>query len=48
MVYLMEDGHAIRLPMKGYYDTLAEGYRRFGFNTYLLELALKEAKEALR
>ena len=48
MIYLMEEGHPIRLPMKSYYDTLDLGYRRFGFNTHLLELALKEAKEAVR
>ena len=46
MVYLMTEGHSVRLPMKGYYDVIAEGYKRFGFNTYLLEQALKEAKEA--
>ena len=46
MVYLMTEGHSVRPPMKGYYDVIAEGYKRFGFNTYLLEQALKEAKEA--
>ena len=45
MVYLMADGHPLREPWKGYLDTLEEGYQRFGFNPYLLELALKEAKE---
>ena len=30
MVYLMEEGHDIRVPYRGYLDTLAEGYRRFG------------------
>lgn len=45
MVYLMNDGHPIRTPMKGYYDTLEEGYTRFGFNTHLLELAFEEAME---
>ena len=45
MVYLMNDGHPIRTPMKGYYDTLEEGYTRFGFNTLLLELAFEEAME---
>ena len=48
MVYLMEEGHDIRVPYRGYLDTLAEGYRRFGFNPYQLELAMKEAKEAMR
>jgi len=43
MVYLMTEGHEIRMPYRGYLDTLAEGYRRFGFNPYQLELAAKEA-----
>ena len=45
MVYLMADGHPLQEPWKGYLDTLAEGYQRFGFNPYQLELALNEAKE---
>ncbi len=45
MVYLMADGHPLREPWKGYLDTLEEGYQRFGFNPYQLELALKEARE---
>jgi hypothetical protein len=48
MVYLMEKGHGIRVPYRDYLDTLAEGYERFGFNPYQLELAMKEAKEAAR
>ena len=44
MVYLMADGHPLREPWKGYLDTLEEGYQRFGFNPYQLELAAKEAK----
>jgi hypothetical protein len=44
MVYLMADGHPLQEPWKGYLDTLAEGYQRFGFNPYQLELALKEAR----
>lgn len=48
MVYVMAEGHEeLRMPMKGYYDVLAEGYERFGFNKYQLELALREAKEAM-
>jgi hypothetical protein len=43
MVYLMTEGHELRMPYSGYLDTLAEGYRRFGFNPYQLELAAKEA-----
>ncbi len=48
MVYLMEKGHDIRGPDRGYVDTLEEGYRRFEFNPYLLELALQEVKEGSR
>ena len=48
MVYLMEDGHDLMPPWRGYYDVLAEGYTRFEFNPYQLELALKEAEEGLR
>lgn len=48
MIYLMAEGHEIRMPYRGYLDTLAEGYQRFGFNPYLLELAEKETKEAMR
>ncbi len=43
MVYLMTEGHEIRMPYSGYLDTLEEGYRRFRFNPYQLELAAKEA-----
>lgn len=46
MVYIMTGDRKIAAPAKSYYDVLAEGYRRFGFNSYLLELALTEAKEA--
>ena len=45
MVYLMNDGHPVRTPMKSYYDVLEEGYERFGFNKYLLEWAFEEAME---
>ncbi len=48
MVYIMAKGHdKLELPMKGYYDVLVKGYEHFGFNKYQLELALKEAKEAM-
>ena len=47
MAYVMARGHSLRIPMKGYYDVLAEGYERFGFDRNLLELALKESKEAM-
>ena len=47
MVYIMDETRKTALPMKGYYDVLAEGYKRFGFNEYQLRLALMEAKEAV-
>lgn len=45
MIYLMNDGRPVQRPWQSYIDVLAEGYDRFGFNPYQLELALKEAKE---
>ena len=48
MVYVMTEGHdRLRMPMKGYYDVLAQGYERFGFNSRLLRQALTEAREAV-
>lgn len=47
MVYVMTKGHDESLPAGFYYDILEKGYERFGFNKYQLELALKEAKEAM-
>ena len=44
MVYLMEEGHDIRVPHKDYLDTLSEGYQRFGFDLEQLELATREAE----
>ncbi len=44
MVYLMAEGHPLQRPWDFYLDTLAEGYQRFGFNPYLLELALQECE----
>lgn len=46
MVYIMTEGHNVRMPMKGYVDVLAEGYERFGFNMNILRRALIEASEA--
>ena len=46
MVYVMDPRHSLRRPMQTYYDILWEGYERFGFNTYILETALKETEEA--
>ena len=45
MVYVMTKGHGLRLPWRGYYEVLEEGYERFGFDKGILEQALKEAKE---
>ena len=42
MVYLMNDGRPLHAPSKEYYQVLEEGYKRFGFNPYLLEKALEE------
>ena len=47
-VYTMTKGHGLRLPWKGYYEVLDEGYERFGFDKGILEQALKEAEEAGR
>ena len=47
MVYVMAEGHDyLQKPMKGYYDVLAEGYERFGFDQTVLMMALDETKEA--
>ena len=46
MVYIMDERHGLRIPMKGYYDVLKEGYERFGFDGEILKQALNEAKEA--
>ena len=47
MVYTMTEGRRMQMPMKGYYDVLAQGYERFGFNSRLLRQALAEAREAV-
>ena len=47
MVYVMTDSHNKLIPpMKGYYDVLAKGYERFGFNQTMLRNALREARES--
>ena len=45
MVYIMADGHRVRMPMKGYVDILVEGYERFGFDEDILREALREAHD---
>ena len=47
MAYTMTEGHSLRMPMKGYYDILDEGYERFSFDKSILRQALIEAKEAM-
>ena len=43
MVYLMTKGRKAAVPpAKYYYDIIAEGYERFGFNKAVLEKALRE------
>ena len=44
MVYIMTEGHNVRVPMKGYVNVLTEGYERFGFDKEILRRALLEAK----
>ena len=46
MVYIMTEGHNVRMPMNGYVDVLAEGYERFGFDKDILRQALLDAKTA--
>ncbi len=47
MVYIMTEGHNVRMPMKGYVDVLVEGYERFGFDKEILRNALLDAKDAM-
>ena len=48
MAYVMGEGHDLKEPSDSYYRILEEGYRRFGFNSTLLELALHEARKGGR
>ena len=47
MVYIMTEGHNVRMPMKRYVDVLVEGYERFGFDKEILRNALLDAKDAM-
>ena len=47
MVYIMTEGRAVRMPMKGYVDVLAEGYERFGFDLGILRQALRDTSDAV-
>jgi hypothetical protein len=44
MVYIMTDCRGIQPPSPYYYNVIREGYVRFGFDTAILEKALKEAQ----
>ena len=46
MAYIMNNVGGVSMPPKRYYDVLAEGYGRFGFDSHMLQEALMEAKEA--
>ena len=41
MVYIMNNGHPVEMPYFDYYNVIAEGYRRFGFNLKVLREALR-------
>lgn len=45
MVYIMndDDRHPYGLPSFTYYDTIREGYRMFGFDRNILDLAVKQS-----
>ena len=46
MAYVMAEGRKAAIPpTRSYYDTIAEGYDRFGFDKAILEKALKEVSE---
>ena len=42
MVYIMSEGPELQAPSEAYYDIIAEGYERFGFDRGILEAALDE------
>ena len=41
MVYIMNDGHPLGAPSRGYYDTIKEGYETAGFDISFLRKAVK-------
>ena len=41
MVYIMNEGPELQAPSEAYYDIIAEGYERFGFDRGILEAALE-------
>lgn len=46
-VYIMHEDRPLGLPSMGYVETCMAGYKAFGFDTELLEEALRVSKEAL-
>ena len=41
MVYIMNDGHPLGAPSRGYYETIREGYQSAGFDIAFLRKAVK-------
>lgn len=41
MVYIMDEKRKLGVPSEKYYEVLAEGYRRFGFDECILRKALE-------
>ena len=44
MVYIMADGHPLRMPSPSYIECLRKGYMVFGFPLEILENAISECK----
>ncbi len=44
MAYVMNDGYPIALPGGGYLHTIRDGYRDFGLDAAVLDVAVKEAQ----
>ena len=42
MLYVMTEGSELQAPSEGYYDTIAEGYDRFGFDKRILKEAIHD------
>ena len=43
MVYIMNDGHSLSPPGKGYYNTILDGYQSAGFDKQILDDAVHES-----
>ena len=41
MVYIMNDGHPLGAPSRGYYETISEGYESAGFDILFLRKAVR-------